>query len=849
MRLLQWVWEKQSGFATGDRITVGAGAYTDEWYITVTSATTFILQDSVFVGTATGTAFAQVQIVSPYNATYIRQLSFAQSADTLFITHRLYKPRKLTRSSATSWALSEFTTIDGPYLDYDKTNTRMTVSNITDVATLIGNAAFVAGSPFADPPDVGRYIEFMENNEWWLAKITAVNSTSNATVDIVDNVKVGIDPVVRLNAKRGDSTDRPAARSPINNARIGNPISSGMPWAHPFYRPTPNVVGVSPDTSPPTMRGDGVDPNAAVYFNAGLIVSSHSNTFELSDAGKYVRTTNIAFGAAASWYQINFPITSTAANETHFRPAATVLTTMKTYNYAGGEAVALSLNSRVITATLTASAATFAATDVGRHIRLSFQNRWVFAKISAYTSSTVVTVTFYDSFPRHVRNATRLANDGVTDIWRWGAWYGSDETGNYPSEVTFHEQRLWFAGSPAEPQTLWASRPQDFNKMSPSEADGTVLDDNAINVTLASNRVNAITWLRSAKVLLVGTIGGEWQGRAASSITEPMTPTNIAFTEETTHGSVSYNVPVKVGSAILFIQRNGHKVRELTYNWELDGWSSRDITIASEHILRKATRALKIVYQNEPRPTLWLTTVSGDLVGCTYQREQEVLGWHYHRIGGSGVVESLTTVPDSNGMDQLFMVVRRDARRYIEKLSEDDYPDSPSDKSGFFYVDGYKTESMAGSGSTWTVFQHMIGMTLTVLKNGVSQGAFVVNASGVITGLSYVNGDVLTGGLAYTSKFKSLPVQGGSPYGSSDMTMKRVARLFLRVYNSIGAKIGRSESALVPHTFDPTGLLFTGDYGRETNLDYSSDGVFHIQVSDPYPLILLSHVAQVVSNE
>ena len=836
-------------FSGGDIVQITGSsvlAYNGLWDVGAVGATTFRIT-TTFGGTATGSAQEAVQATGgiPWEVNELSDVSYAQSADTMFFCHKLYKPRKLERTSSTVWVMSEFTTVDGPYLDYDKTDTRLTVSNIVDRATLDGNASFAATTPFI-AGDVGSFIEYFDDGEWYLAQIVARISASQATVDIIDNVKVGIHPDVRFSEKGGDDT-RPGSRT-LRPPPTPQPTPFS-PYAR--YGPSRATPGVSPDDSPPVVPQDGVDRNANLTFDAAApkITSSHRNVFDVGDVRKYIRiVTGTGGGAADSWRRI----TSFTSD---WEVGLGVALTFKTYTYPT-QSVTLRQASRTITATLTASAALFATTDVGRHVRLNYQGRWVYAKITAYTSDTVVTIQLFESFPRHGRNADRLANDGITDIWRLGAWYGEDTIGNYPGFVTFHEQRLVFAGSPEEPQTIWFSRPQDFNKMSPSEPDGTVADDNAINVTLASNRVNAITWLQSMRVLIVGTIGGEWQGRAASSISEPITPTNITFTEETTHGSSDGTRPVKVGSSVLFLQRSGQKLRELTYNFELDGWASRDLTIASEHILRKGTRGVVMAYQNEPHSIVWIRTASGTLAAMTYQREQEVLAWHYHTIGGNGAVGSIATIPDSNGVDQVYMVVTRtingSSKKYIERIVSDDYPDSTSDKTGFFYVDSHSTQTMSGSGTTWTAFTHLVGASVQVLKNGVLQGTFTVDATGTVSGLSYVNGDVLTGGLAYTSKLKVLPLQGGSPYGSSDMTKKRVHKLILRVYNSINAKVGRDESNLVLHTFSGSvgsESLYTGDKEVDSNTDYTSDGTFLVQCSDPYPLIILSLLAQLHANE
>lgn len=837
------------GFSGTTYITItgsSVSAYNGEWRATVTGGAKVHLLQSVFSATATGSAQEQVWFTGPYADSAIHELSFAQSADTLFICHPNYKPRKLTRSSSTSWTLAEFTTVDGPYLDYNRDNIRLTVTDIDDAASVTANGDMAGGAnAFADPADVNDWVEFIDQDQIMIGRITAVGSASAATVNISDKMLLGIDPAVRVRGRlTPKGTDGSATRPP--SRQVPPFVMPNRFWnGYDLFRPGTNVPGIGPATSPPTTPDpEAIDPNATVVVSGANLIASHSNVFSKSDVGKHVRATNIAIGAANAWYLIT-------AFTNHFTVAATALT-MKTYDTTtADEAVTLDVNSRTITATLGASGSLFAATDVGRHIRMNFQGRWVFAKITAYTSATEVDIQMFDSFPRSVNSANRLANDGSTDVFRMGAWYGSDGTGNYPCHVTFHEQRLVFAGSPAEPQTIWFSRPQDFDKMSPSEMDGAVTDDSAINVTLASNKVNGITWLQSSKVLLVGTIGGEWQGRAASSMAEPMTPTNIVFTEETTHGSIDNCQPVKVGPAVLFLQRSGQKLRELSYNFELDGWMSRDLTIASEHILRIGTQGIRMAYQNEPYSIVWVILSNGALAGLTYQREQEVVGWHYHQLGGSGIVESIAATPTVAATENtVYMVVRRTinggTERYIEKLVTDDFDDA----TDFRFVDSHVSEDVGvgSGGTTWAALSHLIGTTVAVLVEGTYVGTYVVDSDGEVDIAPNVVAGVMVAGLPYTSKFKSLPVQGGSPYGSADMSKKRVHKLFLRLYNAINAKVGSGESALQTKTFN-SGNLYTGDVELNTNLDYGSDGVFHLQVSDPYPMTLLGHVAQLHANE
>jgi len=141
---------------------------------------------------------------------------------------------------------------------------------------------------------------------------------------------------------------------------------------------------------------------------------------------------------------------------------------------------------------LTASAATFVSTDVGRLVRF----REGYGKITAFTSTTAVTWTIIKD-----TNSGSASTD-----WALGAW--SDTTG-YPSCVSFFEQRLVFAGTTDQPQTLFFSKSGDYENMDENRG-GTIADDDAIIYTIASNQVNAIRFLSSTRTLIVGTVGGEF---------------------------------------------------------------------------------------------------------------------------------------------------------------------------------------------------------------------------------------------------------------------------------------------------------------------------------------------------
>tara|TARA_B110000046_G_scaffold126931_1_gene133323 strand:- start:813 stop:2093 length:1281 start_codon:yes stop_codon:yes gene_type:complete len=89
---------------------------------------------------------------------------------------------------------------------------------------------------------------------------------------------------------------------------------------------------------------------------------------------------------------------------------------------------------------------------------------------------------------------------------------------------------------------------------------------------------------------------------------------------------------VRVDNTVIFIQRQQRKLREFTYAFESDSYQSPDLTILSPQVAKGGIS--EIAYQQEPNTTIWAVKADGQLVGLTYLRDQQVIAWHRHKIGG-----------------------------------------------------------------------------------------------------------------------------------------------------------------------------------------------------------------------
>jgi hypothetical protein len=254
----------------------------------------------------------------------------------------------------------------------------------------------------------------------------------------------------------------------------------------------------------------------------------------------------------------------------------------------------------------------FQTTDIGRLVRIADG----YGKITARADTTNVTIEILED----------LGSSSATANWSLGAF--SDTTG-HPSCVTFFEQRLVFAATLNNPQTVYFSKSGDYENMNENRG-GTVADDDAIIYTIASNQVNAIRFMTATRTLIIGTAGGEF-AVSGGGTDVAITPTNILIKKQSNHGAANVDA-IPAGNATLFLQRAKRKLRELAYNFDVDGYVSPDLTILAEHITEGGLT--QISYQQEPNQIIWGTRNDGELVGLTYQREQQVVAWHRHIFGG-----------------------------------------------------------------------------------------------------------------------------------------------------------------------------------------------------------------------
>lgn len=423
------------------------------------------------------------------------------------------------------------------------------------------------------------------------------------------------------------------------------------------------------------------------------------------------------------------------------------------------ETTTLTLSGTSGSVTVTASATTgindgdgFKTTDVGRLIRWQDSaSDWTFLTITAFTDTTHVTATI---------DGPNASATTATANWRLGSWSG---TTSYPGAVTFHQNRLCFAGGSSEPQRVDLSRTGDFENFAPTDPDATVVDDHAITNNLSADTVNAIRWIADdEKGLLIGTVGGEWLLRP-SDTGGVTTPSNVQSKRSSAYGSANVQ-PIRAGRAVLFTQRALRKVRELAYVFEDDGFRAPDLTLVAEHVSR--TGMVEMAYQAEPQSLVWIPITDGTLLCLTYERDQKVVGWSRHIVGGQSdagttqaKVESVAVIPNTNGTaDELYMVVQRyingATRRYIEYLKPH-WEEGNDQEDAFFLDSGLSLDVPLTITAATAADPCVITSTAHNVDDGDDIRIQEVNGMTELNGIAYIAGEVTANTLELFSNTKN----------------------------------------------------------------------------------------------
>jgi hypothetical protein len=475
-------------------------------------------------------------------------------------------------------------------------------------------------------------------------------------------------------------------------------------------------------------------------------------------------------------------------------------------------------------ATLTLAANGWHSSDVGRYVRV---NGGV-VRIISVSSATAAT----GEILTPLINVT--ASPG-------GSWSLEDPewtaTRGYPRALGFHEQRLVFGGSAAKPTALWGSVPGSHEVIALGPD-----DDDAYEFLMATNDVNTINWIVPTRALLVGTASSEFAIQGSTGATNAaISPNNVDIKASTFWGSSEKIQPLRIGNAALFLSRSGTELREMVFSLQRDSYIADDMLLLSEHLTKGTVNTITdIAYQRHPNSLVWSVRSDGTLLGLTYQREHDVVGWSRHITGPDGQettpvkgkFEAVITTPHWQGdRDVSFFVVKRIINGATKRLVE--YMD---DVNGYYGGLGMDSALLYSGASTTvlTGLTHLAGETVQILGDGAVYPEAVVSSVGAVI-LDGLPASRIEIGLGFGSKLETMTVEVPQQ-GTSQGRQKHWAEIIVRLHSTIGLFVQGEEKPFrsAQDDMDNAVPLFSGDM-KHKGTGRSTDGVITVEQRQPLP--------------
>ncbi len=510
-----------------------------------------------------GTVKRVYQIVSPYTSAQAFDIHVTQSADVMYIAHPDIPPKKLSRTSDTSWTIASVDFTGGPFLEENTT------------------AAFLLG--FARTGGTARSGYYFPAGATGTLTATGGHTPFLGTANDVDTL-----------------------------------------WLVKHTRPN-NILETADNDANTAPSGTGIRIKGDYTFT--------TTTFA---TGETVRLWRKAGNGEWQVHRVFRAATAFSATEDE----DDVFYSFTRDKSGGSETTVSSLSAK---------------DQINRGI----------VKVTAHSSTTVVTVIVIDSVLSN--NSSDVAV--TTSMWAEGAW---GLFRGYPRTVTFFEDRLWWASSANNPDTLWASRSSKYEEMDFTDLG---LDDDAVIFPINDNEVSQIQWMVARQVMAVGAANKEYRF-GASDIAKPVTPSDRKVTPQTAFGSDDIQ-PVILNNAIFFFQRQGRKLRAMKFDAITENFQADDATLLANTILESAPTCMAV--QRIPDSLIWVVRTDGVLLSFTYEPDEEVSGWARHITQNSIGVETPVSFFESVAVihgsveDEVWVSVKRIIDsvtvRYVERFA------------------------------------------------------------------------------------------------------------------------------------------------------------------------------------
>lgn len=416
-------------------------------------------------------------------------------------------------------------------------------------------------------------------------------------------------------------------------------------------------------------------------------------------------------------------------------------------------------------------------------------------------------------------------------------------TRGYPAVCTFHQNRLWLAGSTELPTTIWGSKVSGFFDFGL----GTGLADDALADTLDTDQYNKITNIFSGRQLQVFTTGGEFNNAAPI-----ITPTDSEWRKQTGYGSKRLR-PILIDGATLFVDSSDRTIRQYLYDFNENNYVALNLTLLSSHLVTNviAMDAIKGT-QYDVGDYVYVVNEDGTCAVLNTMRNEEISGWTHWTT--DGLFKDVVVLNK-----EVYFLVLRKGEYFIEKLTEDTYTDHNVIDVGTAPT----TDNIAMTGDN--IVFNGDNIVHTDLTTGTPITELVTNYDGVFSATEFkviadfsIMDDALYEGTPGSNKFTiprvayrievglnfrtrvvTLPVNSETQKGVTLYRRKRIVKVDVNVYESLGvyARNILAPDRMFTVVLDQAPTPFTG-FREMYLLGYDRLATVEIGQQEPLPFIL-----------
>tara|TARA_A100001388_G_scaffold61741_1_gene42952 strand:- start:281 stop:2545 length:2265 start_codon:yes stop_codon:yes gene_type:complete len=395
----------------------------------------------------------------------------------------------------------------------------------------------------------------------------------------------------------------------------------------------------------------------------------------------------------------------------------------------------------------------------------------------------------------------------------------------FPGAVTFHQNRLWYAGTIAQPDGLWASKSNQFFNF--DIGDGS--DNDSIDIRAAIGEVNTIKHLVSNRDLQAFTSTDEFI--VPAFVEKPTTPTNATIKRQTPFGS-SFVRPYVFDGATVYVQGSGEIVREMLFDDGQNAYTGQPISSLASHLIQNPIQASTLAGGIDRAESYYfLVDANGTLGVFNSNRGEQRYGWT--QFTSQGTFHSVCTVDT-----RVYAVVKFDKGDGTNKYILCEFDSS-------FNTDMAKTYS--GSNGVFSVSSDFAnGAVLDVVSGTHYLGQFTV-AGGNID-VSAVDNSLSSAeiGFKFDVTLKTNPIDTLAQQGPMTGEPRSMNKVILDLSNTLSVSVN-NKNLIIRQVTDDLSLARQAVTGKKEFrlLGYSKDPQVTISQSAPLSLQVNSLIAEV----